>query len=57
MLGSKIYENNHLVKICQNLSEDFINPYKSIFGGDFDVTAIIIAFEQIGCSVRWLKKN
>jgi hypothetical protein len=29
--------------ICQELSSDFINPHKHIFGGDYDANVIIIA--------------
>lgn len=34
-----------------------INPYKSVFGGDFDVTVLIKALESKQWPVRWLKNS
>lgn len=39
------------------MSKDFINPYKSVFGGDFDVTVLIQALKGLSMDVKWLKKD
>lgn len=32
--------------ICKELSDDFINPHKSFFGGDYDVNVLIHALKN-----------
>lgn len=56
-MGDKIFQKEDLTKICSQLSQDIINPYKSVFGGDYDVTVLIVALQEIGYPVRWLKKT
>lgn len=56
LIGKNKYKTDDLNNICLSLSSDFINPYKSVFGGDFDVTALICALEREKLRVRWLKK-
>lgn len=48
LIGSQVFTNQHLNNICKSLSSNLINPYKSIIGGNFDVTALIIALQSIG---------
>ena len=57
LLGSPEYNKNLLNNICFDLSSEFINPYKSVLGGDFDVTVLMDALRHHNMSVRWLKKN
>ena len=34
--------------ICYELSEDFINPHKHIFGGDYDANVLMMALQRQG---------
>lgn len=38
-----------MVEICYELSDDFINPHKHIFGGDYDANVIIMGLQKKGC--------
>ena len=44
-------------EICYSLSENFINPHKSIFGGEYDVNVMEKAFMLIGFNLEWKKKS
>lgn len=57
LMGEKMFTKQFLNEVCSNFSDSFINPYKSIFGGDFDVTALISALECFEVNVRWLKRD
>jgi hypothetical protein len=46
-----------MVNICSDLSSDFINPHKHIFGGDYDVNVLFIALQKQGSECRWLDKR
>lgn len=57
LIGAEMFNHQNLDKICKQLSTDMINPYKSIFGGDYDVSVIIKALQTLEFPVRWLKKD
>lgn len=58
LMGKKAFTYQDLTQICRNISPDsIINPYKSLFGGDFDVSALILALQTHDVSVRWLKED
>ncbi len=40
-------------KICNQLSSEFINPHRSIFGGNYDVNVLIYAFQQEGFDLSY----
>lgn len=46
LLGANCFNANDLNKICYSLSDSVINPYKSVFGGDYDVTVLINAIKE-----------
>jgi hypothetical protein len=39
--------------ICYELSDQFINPHKHIFGGDYDINVLQIALEKKGYITTW----
>ena len=43
LLGGKVYSKADFNNICYSLSDDFFNPHKHPFGGDFDINVLIIA--------------
>jgi hypothetical protein len=43
LLGKHFYSKEDMENICYSLSDDFINPHKYIFGGDYDVNVLMIA--------------
>ena len=43
--------------ICYELSDDFINPHKHIFGGDYDVNVLLIALERHQMSASWYDRR
>lgn len=45
LLGAACFNANDLNKICYSLSDNMINPYKSVLGGDYDVTVLINALK------------
>lgn len=51
LLGWQQFDNKYIASLCIPLSDKFINPYKSMFGGDFDVTPLILALKNIGLHV------
>lgn len=57
LIGDKVFDSIEFTKICNNLSDNLINPYKSVFGGDYDVTVLINALKNYQYEVRWIKKN
>ena len=48
LLGYEACTQNELNQICYDLSDDFINPHKHIFGGDYDANVLMIALQRIG---------
>ena len=46
-----------MVEICLGLSDEFINPHKHIFGGDYDANVIFVALQKKGYECRWLDKR
>ena len=57
LLGSKTFCTESLNGICKQLSDSMINPYKSVFGGDFDVSVLIYALNFLNMDVKWVKKT
>ena len=53
MLGSAIFTSDSLNAICYQLSTDFINPHKHIFGGDYDVNVLLLALQQREFEYEW----
>jgi hypothetical protein len=54
LVGYKAFEEKQLNEICYGLSEDFINPHKHLFGGDYDANVLIIALQRLGYETKWL---
>lgn len=45
-------------QICAGLSDEYINPHKSVLGlGNYDVNAIMVALETKGKSLVWFDKR
>ena len=42
-----------MTQICYELSDDFINPHKHIFGGEFDVNVLMIALQRHKLETKW----
>lgn len=53
ILGGPFYSKQLLNDICYRLSDDFINPHKHIFGGDYDANVLIIALQEQNCTTKW----
>lgn len=56
-MGEKIFSTTDLNNICEELSNQLINPHKSIFGGDYDINVLIRALQIYDYELRWLKKT
>ena len=41
-------------EICYSLSDDFFNPHKHPFGGDYDANIIMVALQKLGCECKWV---
>ena len=47
-----------LDKICETLSQNWINPHRSFFGlGNFDVNVIMFALQEKGFEAKWFDKR
>lgn len=44
-------------EICYTLSDDFINPHKHIFGGDYDINALMVALDNKKCTTKWYDRR
>jgi hypothetical protein len=44
-------------EICYSLSDEFINPHKHVFGGDYDVNVLMIALQREGCATEWFDRR
>lgn len=43
--------------ICYELSDDFINPHKHPFGGDYDVNVLMVALSHQGLTTKWFDRR
>ena len=50
-LGKKRFSSEDFNNICSKLSDNYINPHKHIFGGDFDINILMLALQQIGYDI------
>lgn len=46
ILGVSRYNKDAMNEICYSLSDEFINPHKHVFGGDYDVNVLMIALQK-----------
>lgn len=53
LLGTAVYNQRQMNEICYQLSDDFINPHKHIFGGDYDANVVLIALQNHQCTTKW----
>lgn len=53
LLGGRVYSQQAMTQICYSLSDDYINPHKHIFGGDYDLNVLILALQQQQLATRW----
>jgi hypothetical protein len=57
LFGGKIFTTNSLNEICYEMSDDWVNPHKHIFGGEYDVNVLMMALLQKGYDTQWLDKR
>jgi hypothetical protein len=46
LLGEEKFTKDSISKLCKKLPETKNNSYTSIFGGDFDVSLLILALQS-----------
>jgi hypothetical protein len=51
ILGKEAYSKDAMNSICYELSDDFINPHKHVFGGDYDINVIMVALQNRDCTI------
>jgi hypothetical protein len=44
-------------EICNELSNNFINPHKYIFGGDYDANVLMVALQRHNRICDWIDKR
>ena len=46
-----------MTDICYELSDEFINPHKHIFGGDFDINVLMISLQRHKAVANWYDRR
>lgn len=52
------YSKSELDEICKHLSDQWINPHRSMLGlGNYDINVIMTALQKKGCAAVWFDKR
>lgn len=52
------YSKIELDEICKHLSDEWINPHRSMLGlGNYDINVIMTALQKKGCAAVWFDKR
>ena len=54
LLGGNSCSEKQMNEICYSLSDDWINPHKHLFGGDYDANIIMVALQILGYECKWV---
>ena len=52
-----MFTTSKMEEICFSLSDNIINPHKSIFGGEYDINVMTKALTIVGFNLEWKKKT